>query len=345
MGQGAAQGSFFLATVAGGGGCAGAALRPLLALLEPLYGALARRRARRYDEGRAEIVRAALPVLSVGNLTVGGTGKSPMVEWLARRAREVGLAPGILCRGYGRARGAEHNDEATWLAEVLPEVPLVCDADRVRGARALAARGARLVILDDGFQHRRLARDFDLVLLDAGEPFGFGRLLPRGLLREPPEALGRAHALVLTRCDQVADGALRALEARLSELAPGRPCYRARHAPSGWLSAGGELALDALPRGPVGLISALARPAAFERTVRDLGFEVLVHRVFPDHHLYGAEDLAGWERAPLWLTTTKDWVKLRALAPPRLHALRVEMRFEAGDPWAAIAARLVREWP
>jgi tetraacyldisaccharide 4'-kinase len=345
MGQGAAQGSFFLATVAGGGGCAGAALRPLLALLEPLYGALARRRAARYDAGRAEILRASLPVLSVGNLTVGGTGKSPMVEWLARCAREAGLSPGLLCRGYGKARGAERNDEAAWLAEVLPEVPLVCDADRVRGARALAARGAGLVILDDGFQHRRLFRDFDLVLIDATEPFGHGRLLPRGLLREPPEALARAHALVLTRCDQVADGALHALEARLEELAPGRPRFRARHAPAGWLSADGERALEALPRGPVGLISALARPAAFERTVRDLGFEVLAHRVFPDHHLYGARDLAGWEQAPLWLTTTKDWVKLRAFAPRGLHALRVELRFEGADPWAAIAARLAGRRP
>ncbi|MBK9388376.1 MAG: tetraacyldisaccharide 4'-kinase [Planctomycetes bacterium] len=334
--------SFFLETVAGRGGLAGAALRPLLAALEPLYAALARRRGRRFEMGRAEILRAAVPVVSVGNLTVGGTGKSPMVEWLARRACEAGLHPGILCRGYGRARGAERNDEATWLAEVLPEVPLVCAADRARGAQELVSRGARLVLLDDGFQHRRLARDFDLVLLDGSQPFGHEHLLPRGLLREPPEALRRAHALVLTRCDQVEPAALRALEARLAALAPELPRYRARHAPAGWIDAAGERGLEALPRGPVGLISALARPAAFERTVRDLGFEVLEHLSFPDHHLYAARDLAGWESAPRWLTTTKDWVKLRSLAPERLHALRIELRFEGPDPWAAIAACLAR---
>ncbi|MCA1685652.1 MAG: tetraacyldisaccharide 4'-kinase, partial [Planctomycetia bacterium] len=165
-----------------------------------------------YDRGRLAVARAAVPVVSVGNLTLGGTGKTPMVEWVARWYRRRGVRVAILSRGYRRDGSGGVNDEAMVLEENLPDVPHLQDPDRVKIAGvAVEELGSELLVLDDGFQHRRLARDLDLVLLDALEPFGLGRLFPRGLLREPVRSLRRADLVVLTRADLVTADALRAI--------------------------------------------------------------------------------------------------------------------------------------
>src|SRR5436190_16306424 len=178
-------------------------LRGALWMLAHPYGWIVRRRNARFDRGLVQPTKVAAPVISVGNLTVGGTGKSPFVAWLARWFLDRGTSVTIISRGYG-SRGGKPNDEALELAARLPGVPHLQNPDRIAAAnQALATNPAQVLILDDGFQHRRLARDLDIVLLDALAPFGYGHLLPRGLLREPIESLARAQVVALSRSDAV----------------------------------------------------------------------------------------------------------------------------------------------
>ncbi len=166
------------------------------------YGAAIALRNLGFDRGWLGVYRAEVPVVSVGNLTVGGTGKTPMVEWVARWFRRHGRRVAILSRGYKQVQGI--NDERRVLEENLPDVPHLQDRDRSRSARvAVEELEAEVLVLDDGFQHRRLARDLDVVLIDVLEPFGLGHLLPRGLLREPLGSLRRADIVVLSRSDLV----------------------------------------------------------------------------------------------------------------------------------------------
>jgi tetraacyldisaccharide 4'-kinase len=168
--------------------------RGLLRVAEVPYTMAVGVRNRRFDRGHTEVHHVERPVVSVGNLTLGGTGKTPMVKWLARRMQSLGQRVAIVSRGYGSTNG-QSNDEAMELAAALPGVPHLQNRDRVAAARqAIQEFGPDLLLLDDGFQHRRLARDLDIVLLDSLEPFGFEHVFPRGTLREPLAGLDRAHA-------------------------------------------------------------------------------------------------------------------------------------------------------
>jgi len=277
-----------------------------------------------------------LPTLSVGNLTAGGTGKTPLVIHLARALAARGERPGVLARGYGAPRDGELNDELRLVAAEVPEAVLAPGRDRVARAAEARDRGATFLLLDDGFQHRRLARHADVVLLDATEPWGPGAaLLPRGLLREPPGALRRADAVVLSRAEQAAPEALARLEAAVRALGFAGPVVRLLVAPR---------ALRPLPEGPAGPPAALAgravwaacgigNPAAFRRTLADLGADVRGLSALDDHHAWTGADVervTGAARAAgagLVVVTTKDGVKLRAPlagAPPPL-------------PWAELA--------
>src|SRR4051812_18219253 len=221
--------------------------RGLLGLAAAGYRLGVAERNRAFDRGWKAIHRVPVPVVSVGNLTLGGTGKTPMVEWVARwyRARDVRVA--ILSRGYGQAEGI--NDEGRVLEENLPDVPHLQDPDRVRSARiAVEELQTELIVLDDGFQHRRLGRDLDLVLLDALEPFGLGRLFPRGLLREPVTSLRRAGVVVLSRADLVDEATRRAIRAEAERRAGPLVWAEARHAPRDLIDANGHASpLDRLP--------------------------------------------------------------------------------------------------
>src|SRR5215218_2325723 len=159
--------------------------RCMLRVAEVPYTIAVTIRNRRYDRGAAKVQHVGVPTITIGNLTLGGTGKTPMVKWLAQRFQHTGLRVAILSRGYGAADG-KHNDEAMELAQALPDVPHIQNRDRVAAARqAIREFDSQLLLLDDGFQHRRLGRDLDIVLLDALEPFGFEHVFPRGTLREP----------------------------------------------------------------------------------------------------------------------------------------------------------------
>ncbi|MEM0927420.1 MAG: tetraacyldisaccharide 4'-kinase, partial [Planctomycetota bacterium] len=168
-------------------------------------------RNRSFDRG-TNVSRVDVPVISVGNLTTGGTGKTPVVAFLAKWFRDRGVRVAIVSRGYGRG-DADENDEALELHQRLPDVPHLQDPDRVQSARiAIEELGTQLILMDDGFQHRRLDRDLDIVLIDATCPFGHGYLLPRGLLREPTSSLARADAVLLTRSDLVEQRCLSEIE-------------------------------------------------------------------------------------------------------------------------------------
>ena len=314
-----------------------------------LFGAAVGLRRALYDRGWLPSERVEVPVVSVGNLSAGGTGKTPMVAWVARALARRSLRVGLVSRGYG-AREGESNDEARLLAELLPDVPHVLDSNRARGARQLVARQIDVVVLDDGFQHRALRRDLDLVLVDATRPWGLpGRrvhdapLLPRGLLREPPSALGRAHAIVLTRVDQVPASELVELRREVESVAPGVALAAARHRASALRSLdGAREPLEALRGRAVDAFSGIGNPEAFERSLAGLGAQVAEHRCFPDHHPYAAGDLAGLGRGgrPV-LTTAKDAVKLRAVAGALAPALRVlEVELELVEGQAALEALL-----
>jgi len=311
----------------------------LLRLPAALFGAAAGLRGALYDRGWLPVERLDVPVVCVGNLTAGGTGKTPMVVWVARELQRRGLRPGLSSRGYG-ARAGEVSDEGRLLDRLLPGVPRVESADRARAGRELEARGCDAVVLDDGFQHRRLVRDLDLVLVDATRPWGLPAsgaggapvraFLPRGLLRESPRGLARAGAAVITRVDQADERTVEALAAELERWAPGLGVATARHRPVRIAGPGAESAHPgALAGREVDLVSGVGNPDAFEASVRALGARVHEHRRFADHHAYRPDDLRGLGEAGRWLlATAKDAVKLGD--DPRLRVLEVELEIASG---------------
>jgi tetraacyldisaccharide 4'-kinase len=281
-----------------------------------------------------------VPVVSVGNLSVGGTGKTPCVEYLARYYRSQDLRVAILSRGYGTQGG--RNDEALVLEDNLPDVPHLQGPDRVRWAwAAIEELESEVLILDDGFQHRRLARDLDLVLLDATDPWGQGWLLPRGLLRESAGSLRRAGVVLLTRCDQVENSALAQLRQQIERTAPGLDIVQTIHRPLDLVdSEGNTSALNEVRERPIAAFCGLGNPSAFRRTLLDLGAELQHFRTFGDHHPYTRQDIDDLRRwasqftpGTLVLTTQKDLVKVRLprLGDQPLAALRVRLHVEAGQ--------------
>ena len=319
-----------------------------LAPLGILYGAVTRARAGLYRAGFLKTENVDAPVVSVGNLTAGGTGKTPLVEWVARALAREGLRACVLTRGYGRADESrrvvasdgtrvlaevtECGDEPRLLAEMLLGVAsVVCDRDRVGAARwARAELGAEVFVLDDGFQHLRIARDLDVVTLDATDPWGGGHLLPRGRLREPASALARADCVVITRSELAAD--LGQLRAEVARLTGGRAAVLTSRVRTRGLvpleEFGGGASAEVEGRGvrPLGLsgvtvaaFCAVGNPRAFFEHLRREGFELGHTRAFADHHAYTQADAdavsrdAAREGARALLTTAKDAVKLRGL--------------------------------
>jgi len=321
--------------------------RAVLRFAEIPYAAAIRYRNYRYDTGAARIQRIAACVVSVGNLTLGGTGKTPMVEWLAEHFRGCGVGVAVLSRGYG-SEGGRPNDEALELKEKLPEVAHLQSADRVGAARrALIQTGCRVILLDDAFQHRRIARDLDIVLLDALEPFGFGHLFPRGWLREPIEGLRRADVVVLTRADLVCASRREQIRAQAGKYAPKAIWAEAIHAPQTLRnSTGCQMSIDSLKGKPVAAFAGLGNPAGFRGTLANCGYRVVEFREFADHHRYCRQDietLAGWAedlKVEAAVCTQKDLVKLgvQRLGSVPLWALTVRLEFMAGEE--AVRAKL-----
>jgi tetraacyldisaccharide 4'-kinase len=321
-------------------GAAAGLLRTALHAASFPYGWVVRARNRRYDRGAAEMHRAAVPVISVGNLTVGGTGKTPMVEWLARHLRQQHIRVAILSRGYGAEQGGL-NDEALELELALPDVPHLQNPDRVAAATVAAEElASQLLLLDDGFQHRRLARDLDIVLLDASEPFGFNHMLPRGTLREPTFGLSRAGVVVLSRADMIDPDEREAIRQRALYLSPHAAWCEVEHRPAALVDSAGEsYPLESLAEKSVLAFCGIGNPAGFRHTLAALGCTIGAWQEFPDHHNYTRDDVDELARvarespAQLILCTRKDLVKLRvpAIGGVPLRALSVELRFLSGE--------------
>lgn len=296
-----------------------------LAVLSRIYAGAARLHRGLYERGRWPRQQLGCKVISVGNLVVGGAGKTPTAAWVAAQLRARGHRVVLASRGYGganrdpvqvvsdgryvRATAETAGDEAMLLAALAPGVPVLVGRRRdLVGQRAVAAFDAHILVLDDGFQHYRVARDLDLVTVHGAAGFGNRCVVPRGPLRESPAALGRADAI------GVVDGPLsEADEGWLGEYAPEAHRFVVERTVRGTrpLAGGAEQPIEALEGRPLGLLSGLARPASFRETMEASGLRIVAERSFPDHHRYRKADLAGLEaEAPLWLTTEKDAGKL-----------------------------------
>lgn len=316
-----------------------------------LYGSVVRARRMLYQRGFLRTERIAAPVISVGNLTTGGSGKTPLVEWLARMIAEEGKRVCILTRGYGRKDPRQRvvvsdgqsimademtaGDEPLLLAEnLLGLAAVISDADRVSAARwAIANLTSEVFILDDGFQHLRIARDLNILVIDATNPWGGGQLLPRGRLREPVNGIQRADCIVITHADQATDE--EALERRIAQLAGPKPIVssfvktmklRRLHQP---------VAEDdrAVPE-PVGVFCGIGNPESFFAHLKLDAHSVCYTRRFSDHYNYRQSDVdeviaeARARGAQTLLTTAKDAVKLRALRfDMPCYAVDIELGF------------------
>lgn len=309
-------------------------------------------RNRLYDRGYRRVYRTSVPVISVGNITLGGTGKTPCVEYVARFFCQRGRRVAILSRGYGGATESRNsgtpdnrkapNDEALVLQDNLPDVPHLQGPDRVSlAATAVADLASEVLVLDDGFQHRRLARDLDLVLLDATQPWGCGHLFPRGWLREPPAELRRAGAVVLTRCNRVNACERGRLREEVIRLVPETPIIETSHRPIDLVNSERVTAgLERLSGHTVAAFCGIGNPEAFRQTLIDLGAKVVAWQAFADHHRYSARDV---EELQLWAgrlpaecmiaTTQKDLVKIphTHLSDKELWAIRIGLHVEAGE--------------
>jgi tetraacyldisaccharide 4'-kinase len=310
-------------------------------LLSWPYSVVVRLRNGLYSAGLFRAHKVVAAVISVGNLTAGGTGKTPLVVWLCTIMRKRQRHCAILTRGYKTQKG-QLSDEPAVLAARCPDVNVVVNPDRVAGAKhAISEYHAEVLLLDDGFQHRQLARDVDIVTIDATAPFGYGRLLPAGLLREPVAGLRRADAVVITRCDQVSEKGLAQIEGQVRRIHPDMVIATAIHAPVSAATCGGEeIGLEELRGKRVYAFCGLGNPEAFFDTVCHIGCVLAECRSFDDHHAYTSDCLseirrrAGECNVDYIVTTQKDWTKIAGLITPEndppMAYLAIEMEFVTG---------------
>lgn len=334
-------------------------LGPLLMALARPYDGVHQLRLQAYHRGWLAVRRLPCRVISIGNLTLGGTGKTPMVEAVAGLLQREGLCVGILSRGYGgTSRKAitmvsdgerclvspsVAGDEPVLLAERLPGIPVVVARDRyAAGMLAIERFGVSVIVLDDGFQHVQLARDVNILVLDAARPFGNGRLFPRGDLRERPAALTRAHAIVLTHWDP--DNAYPIAALALPQPAP--PVFYSQHEPLDLrrFDDGHILPPTSLKGRRILAFCGIGTPEHFRQTLQRLEAEVVTCIAFPDHHPFTPADLehlvqmAKYHGAEMLVTTEKDGVRLREYRPLPGHmwALRIRATIVAqADVWKA----------
>ena len=317
----------------------------LLTPLSALYGAVTRTRLSLYERGTFHTSKLERPVISVGNMTAGGTGKTPLVEWIAKTVAAHGKQVCILTRGYGRenpqrqvvvsdgetvlATPKEAGDEPYLLAtKLLGSAAVICNVDRLSGGRyAIENLGTDCFVLDDGFQHLRLARDLNVVTVDATNPWGGGQLLPYGRLREPLSGLSRADCVVLTRCEQ-ADN-IEALTTQVRDLIRDRPVF----------ASSMRSVKNLLPTAtPVAAFCAVGNPRSFFTQLHASGYNVVLKKTFADHHAYTQQDVdhlldeATRAGATNLITTAKDAVKLRSLSftlPWHVFEIEIAIQNEA----------------
>ena len=350
-------------------GLAAAILRCLLEVVAWFYSIVSGLRNFFYSRGCLKTYRADAAVISIGNITVGGTGKTPLVIWLFNkmtqdpRLKTQDYKCAILTRGYKttqdpRLKTQNYSDEPAILTESCPEARVIVNPNRVAGAAvAVDEFSTKVLIMDDGFQHRRLGRDLDIVTIDAMCPFGYGKIFPAGLLREPIAALKRADAVVITRCGQQGEAELSQLEDKLREVNPDMMIARSLHAPVCVKSIGNkEISIEELKGKKIFAFCGIGNPNAFLNTIRGLGcrrqrsyvpirHNLVGSKIYNDHHHYTNNDIADiYEEAEhlgadLILTTQKDWTKIIADCQSSIvncqdilwAYLVIELKFIAGE--------------
>lgn len=291
-------------------------LRILLLILSFFYFLLIKLRNFLYSAGWLKTHQVNAVVISIGNITTGGTGKTPLVSHLVKYLAGK-YKPAILTRGYKSNEGI--SDEATLLAQTCPKIPVIINPDRVAGAKEAIAQDTNVLVMDDGFQHRRLARDLDIVTIDATEPFGFGRLLPAGLLREPVKQIGRADAIVITRANQTNPEKIEQIKQTIRKYKADMPIACAIHQCISLNTTGGETSLEQLHEKKVFAYCGVGNPEAFFKTLEQLGVNLAGRKIYPDHYHYTSDDipqitaLAHSTNAELVVTTEKDWIKSSGL--------------------------------
>jgi tetraacyldisaccharide 4'-kinase len=318
----------------------------VLVIVSGIYSVIIRLRNFFYDKHIFAIHHAKATVISVGNITAGGTGKTPLVVWLCNeitsketnKANECKLA--ILTRGYKTTRN--NTDEPAILTESCPQCKVVVNPDRViGGAQAIGEYSANVLVLDDGFQHRRLSRDLDIVTVDATYPFGYGRIIPAGLLREPVSSLKRADAVVITRCDQVSEAHLKQIENQVQNIKPGIIIARSIHQPVYVKTIDDrKISLRQFKGKKVFAFCGIGNPNSFVLLLGSMDYIVTGSKFFDDHCNYTDDSLAEIKKqtqnlgAEIILTTQKDWTKIRLLESAKdlpLAYLAVQIRFLSGE--------------
>lgn len=295
-----------------------------------------------YDKSLLKAKRTDVPVICVGNITTGGTGKTPLVAWLCNMLAKKGFKCAVLTRGYKAQKGG-FADEPAMLAKASPDAKVVVNPDRVAGAaKAIEKFDTNVIIMDDGFGHRRLWRDLDIVAIDATEPFGYGRLLPAGLLREPVESVKRADIIVITRYNQSLPEHIAEIEERIKQIKPEMVFAKAIHKPvSVRLMKGAELSFEQLREKKIFAFCGIGNPDAFYTTLTELRLNVAASKTYPDHHNYTEDDVAGiceqarYLEADIILSTQKDWVKTALLSLEKFEipfaCMTVELEFIEGE--------------
>ena len=316
-----------------------------LRAVSKIYALIIKVRNLLYTTGLLRVHRVKPLVISIGNITTGGTGKTPMTVWLynylAQKHPDCPIA--VLTRGYKAGRttnstGKNYSDEPAVLQLLCPKGRVIVNPDRVSGAKeAIEQFKAKILIADDCFQHRRLARDIDIVMIDATMPFGFakspltrlgaaeqGRLLPAGFLREPLEQLKRAHAVILTRSDQVTSLELKQAKGALIAENPEIIIAESIHAPVTAKALDGlEITLDQLKDKKIFAFCAIGNPHAFFTTIKQLEAKLVGSKIFDDHYHYTEADInavfdqAYGSGAQMILTTHKDWTRTVSLTARR----------------------------
>ena len=300
-----------------------------------------------YSKRWLEIHTADVPVISIGNITAGGTGKTPLVIWICRFLQNKNVPCAILTRGYKTTQNLKlktqnYVDEPAILTESCPQAKVIVNPNRAEAAaEAVDKFGAKVLIMDDGFQHRRLHRDLDIVTIDATCPFGYGKVLPAGLLREPVASLNRTDAAVVTRCDQISESELSRIEKKLRLINPDMVIAKSIHNPICAKSLAGEkITIEQLKDKKIFAFCGIGNPDAFLNTIRNTGANLVGSKIYNDHYHYTNDCLADiYEQArclnaDLILTTQKDYTHY-ALRNTQYEIpfayLAVEIKFTSGE--------------
>lgn len=294
-----------------------------------------------YDKGISTSHQVEVPVISIGNITTGGTGKTPLVIWICNMLKRKSIPCAVLTRGY-KAQDAEIIDEPAILARSCPEARVIVNPDRINGAaKAIIEYGAKALVMDDGFQHRRLYRDLDIIAIDATCPFGYDRMLPAGFLREPKKAIKRAQAVVITRYDQSSTEKTDALVSEIKKIAPNITIAKATHKHTcAKMMKGRQISLEELKELDIYAFCGVGNPDAFLGNLKNCGFNIKGSKVYNDHHDFTDDDIAiiydeaKKVQANLILSTEKDWVKTALLVKDRFDIdfafLTLELDFIEG---------------